>query len=317
MKNKVRIILSIICVICLTFVMDFICIFTINKPLFAIKDKNGYVYRGLFYDVYNCPEYSVPQIKSKGLKLSCAPINIQELKESTYNVTDIENVSISISDISLTGATIIIKDTNRKPYTYGEWYKIEKEVNGKWYEVKTIIENYGFNSIGYLPDKNNEVKFVIDWEWLYGHLPLGSYRILKEVGKQYIGVDFGIATTSDKKIEVIKRELTNLNKFNKYLERDNRVVYLAGNIQEVYYTDLDTRYKLKDYITKTYQTTDDSIKHLTENINLIDILKDGGTTIYKSSEYDITIVKCNTIDGNRNIYIGDYYMNFDNDSMCK
>ena len=68
---------------------------------------------------------------------------------------------------------------NLRPLPHGEWYKIEKQVNGKWYEIKPIIENYGFNSIGYLPDKNNEVEFVMNWEWLYGKLPLGSYRILK------------------------------------------------------------------------------------------------------------------------------------------
>jgi len=88
----------------------------------------------------------------------------------------------------------MIKDTN--PYTHGAWYKIEKEINGKWYEVKTIIESYAFNSIGYLPDENNEIKFEIDWEWLYGELPLGSYRILKEVGNKYIAIEFNIAKTS-------------------------------------------------------------------------------------------------------------------------
>lgn len=317
MKRWLKIILSVIGIIILTIIIDLICIFTINKPLFAIKDKNGYVYRGLFYDTYNCIEYSVPQIKLKGLKLSCTPINIQELKELTYVVTDIENVSISISDISLTGATITIKDTNKKPYTYGQWYKIEKQINGKWYEIKPIIDNYGFNSIGYLPDKNNEVKFVMDWEWLYGHLPLGSYRIIKEVGKQYIGVEFGIATTSDKKIEVIKSEIHNANKFNKYLEIDNRNIYLRENIEEIYYTESNKRSSLKDYITKTYQTSNDAIKHLTRTMNLIETLKDGGTTIHKSSEYDITIIKCNTIEGNKDIFIGDYEMNFDNDTMCK
>ena len=317
MKNKMKIVLSIICIIVLTFTLDLICILTINKPLFAVKDKSGYVYRGLFYDVYNCPEYSVPQIKSKGLKLSCTPINIQELKESTYVVTNIENVSISIFDISLTGATITIKDTNKKPYTYGEWYKIEKEINGKWYEVKTIIDDYGFNSIGYLPDKKMQVKFVMDWEWLYGSLPLGSYRILKEVGKEYIAVEFGIATTSINKIEIIKNDVYNLNKFNKYLEIDNRVIYITPNIEEVYYHSNGVKHRLKDYISNTYQTVDDSIKHLTDIMELVDIYRDGGTTLYKKEEYDITIVKCNTIDGNKNIYIGDYSMNFDSHSMCK
>ena len=119
MKNKMKIVLSIICIIVLAFTLDLICIFTINKPLFAVKDKNGYVYRGLFYDTYNCREYSVPQIKFKGTKFTCTNVKVVQDKESTYNVTDIENVSISISNISLRGATIIIKDTNKKPYTYG------------------------------------------------------------------------------------------------------------------------------------------------------------------------------------------------------
>lgn len=186
--------------ITLLFGIDLICIFTINKPLFAIKEDNGdsvnSIYRGLFYDTYNCHEYSMPQIKIKGSKFICATVNVAENKKSTYNATEIENVGISIFDISPTGATIIIKDTNKNPYTYGEWYKIEKETDGKWHDVKTIIDNYSFNDLGYLVDKNNEVKFVIEWKWLYGELPLGSYRILKQVNNQYISIEFGIATTS-------------------------------------------------------------------------------------------------------------------------
>ena len=34
--------------------------------------------------------------------------------ESKYQLTEVKNVSINITDISLTGATIIIKDTNIK-----------------------------------------------------------------------------------------------------------------------------------------------------------------------------------------------------------
>ena len=35
--------------------------------------------------------------------------------------------------------------------------------------------------MAYIVDKNNEVKFTIDWKWLYGELPSGSYRTLKQV----------------------------------------------------------------------------------------------------------------------------------------
>ena len=124
-------------------------------------------------------------------------------------------------------------------------------------------------------------------------------------------------SSANKKIEVIKPENYNSVKFNKYLERDNRTIYLAGNIEEVYYTGAETRMSLKDYISKSYQTLDDSVKHLTDIMDYIVALNDGGTTIYKSNAYDITIIKCNTIAGNKDIFIGDYSMSFDNDSMCK
>lgn len=125
-----------------------------------------------------------------------------EVKETSYTPTEIENVSVSISDISLTGATIVIKDTNKKQNTYTDWYVIEKEANGKWYQLETKEKDYGFNDMAYLPNENNEVKFVIDWEWLYGELSQGSYRILKKVNDgsaKIISIEFGIATTSDKK----------------------------------------------------------------------------------------------------------------------
>ncbi len=127
------------------------------------------------------------------LALICAMVTFVGCsKESPYQSTEVENVSISISDISSTGATVIIQDLNEHPYVYGEWYKVEKEKNGEWYEVETVIENYGFNSFGYLAGENGEVKFTIDWEWLYGELPSGKYRILKEVDQQYISVTFDI-----------------------------------------------------------------------------------------------------------------------------
>ena len=76
---------------------------------------------------------------------------------------------------------------------YGEWYKIEKQKDGNWYDVKTVIKDYGFNEIGYLPNESSEVEFNVDWEWLYGKLPTGKYRLLKQVNSEYISVEFDIA----------------------------------------------------------------------------------------------------------------------------
>ena len=168
-----------------------------------------------------------------------------------------------------------------------------------------------FDGLGY--------KIGLDINATTGEITYGQMTMLGQyVVKLYADYfDVKEPSNTSEKIEVIKPEVSNLNKFNKYLERDNRTIYLAGNVEEVYYTDSEIKMTLKDYISKSYQTLDDSIKHLTDIIDYVDTLKDGGTMIYESNAYDITIIKCNTVAGNKNIFIGDYSMNFDSKSMCK
>ena len=89
MKKSIKIILSIICIILIIIIVDMICIFTINRPLLAIKNNN--VYKGLFYDTYDCAEYAVPQIKLKGTKFTCANINFKKITniiDKTKNIKD-------------------------------------------------------------------------------------------------------------------------------------------------------------------------------------------------------------------------------------
>lgn len=195
MKKWLKCILCFIVFGFLLWMIDWFCILTIHRPLLAIqKDKNMYV--GILYDTYKCSEYTVPQIKAKGTKFSCMDDSTLYDGDVIFEETGVDKVRIAISDVSLTGVTLIIEDMNQTPYIYGEWYEIEKEVDGNWYPVETKIEHYGFNDIGYVVNEEHKVKFVIDWEWLYGSLPLGSYRIVKQVNQQYIYVGFSIATTS-------------------------------------------------------------------------------------------------------------------------
>ena len=52
MHKYLKIILIIIIYIVLLVVIDLVCIFTINRPIIAIKKDN--VYYGMFYDSYDC-----------------------------------------------------------------------------------------------------------------------------------------------------------------------------------------------------------------------------------------------------------------------
>ena len=110
----------------------------------------------------------------------------------TQQQTQVENVTFQISDISPSGATLVITDTNAEPYLYGEWYKIQRLTDGQWMDVPHVIDNGAFNAMGYLTDANGEVKFTINWEWLYGKLPSGEYRLWKQVGAKECYIEFSI-----------------------------------------------------------------------------------------------------------------------------
>lgn len=97
MKKWLRIGLGVIGIMILCNVIDLVCIFTINRPLFAIRTDNdgsiNVVYKGIFYDTYDCAEYSALQIKSKGTKFSCAISrfeigNVIEIVDTTRDMKD-------------------------------------------------------------------------------------------------------------------------------------------------------------------------------------------------------------------------------------
>ena len=104
------------------------------------------------------------------------------------------------------------------------------------------------------------------------------------------------------KINVI--ESTNCNlKLNEYYKNNDRLIYTAC-LDEIYLVrkNSDAVMTLKYYLENVYQTFDDSINELVKDATIDGVLKDGGTKIYKKDNY--TIIICNTIDGNKDIYIG-------------
>jgi hypothetical protein len=109
-----------------------------------------------------------------------------------YEPTEVNNVGINISNVSSTGATIKIKDTNKYPHYYGYDYIIEKKVNDVWKEVTPITDDIAFSSDALLPNDHGEIEFVVDWESVYGELTSGSYRLLKNIGNKYISVEFSL-----------------------------------------------------------------------------------------------------------------------------
>lgn len=153
MKNSLKIILITISIIIICFITDFICIFTINRPLFAIQNDGGYVFKGIFYDTYNCDEYAVPQIKLKGTKFSCSKIIV-----NTGKVINIVDTSKDITDFICAEALEQFYEDENYKYYYScikSKYIIVKYESG--YE-ETVIDalKYGTISINDLDSYNIE-----------------------------------------------------------------------------------------------------------------------------------------------------------------
>ena len=104
--------------------------------------------------------------------------------------------------------------------------------------------------------------------------------------------------------------------FNEYLNDYNIKVYLEENVNDLYVTFLGKKMTFKDYANGLNQTLDRSIKDLTNKLEKTAVLDDGGTTIYKDEDKNITIIACNTLDGNRDVYIGEYQLYY-KENMCK
>jgi len=118
--------------------------------------------------------------------------------ESINNAVGV-TMTIKEGTLTKTGATVVITDVSGKKNVYGEEYRIDKLQNGKWKELEVIVEgNYGWNLIGYYVGEDNTLELEHNWEWLYGELEIGEYRLVKNTSESgdstnhYFSVQFTI-----------------------------------------------------------------------------------------------------------------------------
>ena len=100
----------------------------------------------------------------------------------TVNKIDGVTMTVKEGTASATGLTVTFENSSSNEYLYSEYFWLEKKIDGKWYQVPIVFEgNYGFNDIGYILAAEGSGEWTVDWEWLYGSLGSGQYRIVKDV----------------------------------------------------------------------------------------------------------------------------------------
>jgi len=110
------------------------------------------------------------------------------INQNNYRAT----MTIKDGTLNKDGAIIVIKNNDEKTLGYDEWFRIDKEKNKKWEELKAK-NNYIFYSLAYIIEGKKETEIKVEWSKLYGELKAGRYRLVKHFNdNEYLTTEFVI-----------------------------------------------------------------------------------------------------------------------------
>jgi hypothetical protein len=89
-------------------------------------------------------------------------------------------MSVKEGSISPSGATVVFTNDSNVEFATGTYYLLEKFDGNNWEKANTIIEEYAWELVAFILPPGQDTERVEEWEWLYGKLSPGRYRINKE-----------------------------------------------------------------------------------------------------------------------------------------
>lgn len=280
MKKSLKVLLWIICGIIILFLIDILFIFIFNKPLFGIKEKNSesdIIYRGLLYDTVICNKSTDTKIILKGFSYSCS-----------YN-----------------GGNYILLDKTKEIDDFVCAEALESFYEDEFYTYYWNCLKNKYMIVKYDDGTEESISNALKQK----HIDI---EVLNKFDIYYIKHEKDMFN-KDFKLNIIEEKNCN-HKLNEYYKNEGKKVYTAC-LNEIYVEkNSGSKMTLKYYLENVNQSFDRSINELISDAKVDSVLKDGGTIIYKKDIY--TIIKCNTIDGNRDIYIGNKNFKYEQ-GYCK
>lgn len=95
-------------------------------------------------------------------------------------------ITLTVENVTPSGVTIKCTQSGGEPtgeLNTGSWYSLETwtQENG-WKEMPYVIDGeFAWTSEGWIIPMNDSCEWEVNWEWLYGQIPAGKYRIGKEI----------------------------------------------------------------------------------------------------------------------------------------
>lgn len=111
----------------------------------------------------------------------------EEIMGEAYaeQVDELPGVMMLVSSVNAEGAAVTCINNTDKRIIFGDDYELqvwedgERHRPGGWHQVKYIIDDYGFNAIGYELSQDMSLDWNVNWTYFHGVLPAGKYRITK------------------------------------------------------------------------------------------------------------------------------------------
>lgn len=118
-------------------------------------------------------------------------------EEFTEEVNTLEGAEIVVDEslVTSTGITYTISNQSDKDLDYGQDYGLQKEKDGRWYQVEPENPVDVTLELLWIPAGSRDTH-EISWETSYGKLSAGHYRIVKSVSDNengyYLAGEFNI-----------------------------------------------------------------------------------------------------------------------------
>ena len=96
-------------------------------------------------------------------------------------------ITLSVENVTSTGLTLVVTQSGGEPtgnLQTGEAYRLAVLEGATWEVVEELplpegVDGRGWNAIAYHIPTEDSTEFEINWEWIYGELPSGKYRLIK------------------------------------------------------------------------------------------------------------------------------------------
>ena len=95
-------------------------------------------------------------------------------------------ITLEVENVTASGLTIVCNHSggeNVAELNTGSYYVVQKFEEAGWVDVEYLPQEYDvtWTSEAWIIQQESTTKWDVNWEWLYGELSAGEYRIGKEI----------------------------------------------------------------------------------------------------------------------------------------